>query len=76
VLYDATLRNLQTLSEATQRIPDTVKQRFPEIPWKEISGFPPAQKRRDSQTAIGSAADAEANWRHPSMIANEPGRAF
>jgi len=39
VLYDATLRNLQTLSEATQRIPDTVKQRFPEIPWKEISGF-------------------------------------
>jgi hypothetical protein len=23
-----------------------------------------------------SAAHAEANWRHPSMIANEPGRAF
>lgn len=39
VLYDATLRNLQTLSEATQRIPEAVKQRFPEIPWKEISGF-------------------------------------
>jgi len=39
VLYDATLRNLQTLSEATQRIPDDVKQRFPEIPWKEIGGF-------------------------------------
>lgn len=39
VLYDATLRNLQTLSEATQRIPDAVKERFPEIPWKEISGF-------------------------------------
>lgn len=38
-LYDATLRNLQTLSEATQRLPDAVKQRFPEIPWKEISGF-------------------------------------
>lgn len=39
VLYDATLRNLQTLSEATQQLPDAVKQRFPEIPWKEISGF-------------------------------------
>lgn len=38
-LYDATLRNLQTLPEATQRLPDAVKQRFPEIPWKEISGF-------------------------------------
>src|SRR5699024_3640071 len=25
VLYDATLRNLQTLSEATQRLPDAVK---------------------------------------------------
>jgi uncharacterized protein with HEPN domain len=39
VLYDATLRNLQTLSEATQRLPDSVKQRYPEIPWVEISGF-------------------------------------
>lgn len=26
VLYDATLRNLQTLSEATQRLPDNIKQ--------------------------------------------------
>jgi uncharacterized protein with HEPN domain len=39
VLYDATLRNLQTLSEATQRIPESIKERFPEMPWKEISGF-------------------------------------
>lgn len=39
VLYDATLRNLQTLSEATQRLPDSVKQQYPDVPWKEISGF-------------------------------------
>jgi uncharacterized protein with HEPN domain len=39
VLYDATLRNLQTLSEATQRLPETMKQRFPAIPWAQISGF-------------------------------------
>jgi uncharacterized protein with HEPN domain len=39
VLYDAALRNLQTLSEATQQLPDTLKQRHPSIPWKEISGF-------------------------------------
>lgn len=39
VLYDASLRNLQTLSEATQQLPDTLKQRYPIIPWKQISGF-------------------------------------
>ncbi len=29
VLYDATLRNLQTLSEATQRLPDALKRTWP-----------------------------------------------
>ena len=29
VLYDATLRNLQTLSEATQRLPDALKRIWP-----------------------------------------------
>lgn len=39
VLYDATLRNLQTLSEATQRLPDELKQLYPAVPWRQISGF-------------------------------------
>ncbi len=39
VLYDATLRNLQTLSEATQRLPNDIKQRYPAIPWQQIGGF-------------------------------------
>jgi len=39
VLYDAALRNVQTLSEATQSLPDTMKACYPEIPWREISGF-------------------------------------
>lgn len=39
ILYDAALRNLQTLSEATQRLPDELKRGFPDIPWREISGF-------------------------------------
>jgi uncharacterized protein with HEPN domain len=39
VLYDAALRNLQTLSEATQRLPEVLKQRHSDIPWREISGF-------------------------------------
>lgn len=39
VLYDAALRNLQTLSEATQYLPDEKKALCPDIPWREISGF-------------------------------------
>lgn len=39
VLYDATLRNLQTLSEATQMLPEYLKKEHTEIPWREISGF-------------------------------------
>lgn len=39
ILYDATLRNLQTLSEATQRLSEEKKNGCPDIPWKQISGF-------------------------------------
>jgi len=36
---DATLRNLQTTSEATQRLPDAVKAAQPGLPWQQIAGF-------------------------------------
>ncbi len=39
ILYDATLRNLQTLCEASQRLPTDIKARYSDIPWTEISGF-------------------------------------
>lgn len=39
VLYDATLRNLQTLSEATQHLPAELKHPYAAIPWQQISGF-------------------------------------
>jgi hypothetical protein len=39
VLYDAALRNLQTLSEATQLLPEDKKAACPGIPWREIAGF-------------------------------------
>jgi len=39
VLYDAALRNLQTLSEATQLLPLALKERYADIPWRDISGF-------------------------------------
>ena len=39
ILYAAALRHLQTLSEATQLLPENKTSNYPEIPWKEISGF-------------------------------------
>ena len=39
VYYDAALRNLQTLSEATQHRPADLKSNYPNVPWQEISGF-------------------------------------
>ncbi|PMR74473.1 DUF86 domain-containing protein [Billgrantia endophytica] len=34
--YDATLRNLELIGEAATRIPDEVRQQYPEIPWRLI----------------------------------------
>lgn len=39
MVYDAVLRNLQTLSEAAQKLPEAIKLRHPEIPWQNIAGF-------------------------------------
>ena len=38
-LQDAVLRNLQTLSESTQRLSDALKAKRPEIEWKRIAAF-------------------------------------
>ena len=32
-------RNLEIISEASRRIPDDMKARHPEIPWREIAGI-------------------------------------
>jgi uncharacterized protein with HEPN domain len=39
ILYDATLRNLQTLSEATQSLPDQKKRSVLISPGKKLAGF-------------------------------------
>ena len=36
--YDATLRNLELISEAATQIPETVRDAHPEIPWRAIVG--------------------------------------
>lgn len=38
-LQDATLRNLQTMTEATQRLSDAAKLTQPHIPWQQIAAF-------------------------------------
>jgi uncharacterized protein with HEPN domain len=36
--YDAVLRNVQLIGEAARHLPDQVRQRLPEVPWREIIG--------------------------------------
>jgi len=39
LIQDAVVRNLQTMSESSQRIANSIKINYPEISWREISGF-------------------------------------
>lgn len=34
--YDATLRNLELIGEAATHVPDGVRQRFPQVPWRLV----------------------------------------
>ncbi|NOY16941.1 MAG: DUF86 domain-containing protein [Gammaproteobacteria bacterium] len=39
LVQDAVIRNLQIMAESSQRIADDMKKAYPDIPWKQISGF-------------------------------------
>lgn len=39
IIQDATLRNLQTMSEATQRLSEAAKLTQPKVEWSKISAF-------------------------------------
>lgn len=39
LVQDATIRNLQTLTESSQRLSDSIKATEPQVPWRELAGF-------------------------------------
>lgn len=39
LVQDAVIRNLQTLTESSQRLSIEVRATEPQIPWRELSGF-------------------------------------
>lgn len=39
LIQDAVMRNLQTLTESSQRLSDAIKATEPQVPWRELSGF-------------------------------------
>lgn len=39
LLQDAVLRRLETLADATAKLPDDLKARHPEVPWRAVYGF-------------------------------------
>ena len=39
MMIDAVLMNIAVIGEAAKKVPDEIKESYPEIPWKEISGM-------------------------------------
>ena len=38
-LQDATLRNLQTMTQATQRLSEALRSQFPDVEWQRLGAF-------------------------------------
>lgn len=38
-MQDATLFRLQTIGEAVNQLPNELKEKYPEIPWRQITGL-------------------------------------
>lgn len=39
LVYDATLRNIEIIGEAAKNVPYSVRDQFPEIEWRKMSGM-------------------------------------
>lgn len=38
-LQDAVIRRFEIIGEATKRLPDEIKSKYPDVPWKYAAGF-------------------------------------
>ena len=38
-IQDAVIRRIEVIGEAVKKIPDEIKKKYPEIPWKKIAGM-------------------------------------
>mgnify|MGYP001568963823 CR=1 FL=1 len=39
MLQDAVIRRLEIIGEATKHIPDDIRARYPDVPWKKMAGL-------------------------------------
>ena len=39
ILQDAVIRNFEVIGEATKRLTDEIKGRYPDVPWHRVAGF-------------------------------------
>ncbi|MBM3261763.1 DUF86 domain-containing protein [Candidatus Kaiserbacteria bacterium] len=38
-MQDAVIRRFEIIGEATKKIPEDIRSRYPDVPWKEATGF-------------------------------------
>jgi uncharacterized protein with HEPN domain len=54
--FNAVVRSLEVIGEAVKSMPDSVRRRYPDIPWKEMAGM------RDKLIHFYFGVDREAVW--------------
>lgn len=64
---NAVLRSIEVIGEATKNVPDEVRAKYPDVPWKEMAGM------RDKVIHFYFGVDKESVWfavkdRIPSLV--------
>lgn len=54
--FNAVVRSLEVIGEATKHVPDNIRGKYPAVPWKEMAGM------RDKVIHLYFGVDREAVW--------------